>query len=135
VLRDPLDPHRDRIAEAVAAAAPSPHERRAQLVEFVELALETARRQQALEDVPEADEEPGADEARDLAVPRLVPAALEQRVLEQPGEADVVCEVLDVRRLPLPRRGELGELGEVVGTRVSPRPSSWRSARWTTRSG
>src|SRR5205823_14605005 len=54
----------------------------------------------------------------DLALPALVPAALEQLALEQPGEADVVGGVLDVGRLALAGGGVLGEVGEVLRRRL-----------------
>ena len=50
--------------------------------------------------------------------PRLVPAALEELRLEQPGEADVVGEVLDLGRLALAGRGVLGEVAQVLGQRL-----------------
>ena len=78
------------------------------------------RRKQPLEDLAEADEEPRADHPDDLAFPRLLPAALEQRVLEQPGEADVVGEVLELPRLALARRGLLGERRQVARHRLVP---------------
>ena len=134
--RDRLDAHLDRVAEPVARARAAAGERGAGRVQLEELARQPPRRQEALEDLAEADEEPGADQARDLALPRLLPPALEQPVLEQPGEADLVGEVLDLRRLALARRGVLGELRRGRPARgSSPRPSSRSSARWTTRSG
>ena len=93
-------------------------ERRAERVDLEELAVQAPRGQEPLEDVAEADEEARADHADDLALPVLVPAALEERALEQPGEADVVGQVLDLRRLALALRGVLGEVVEVRGRGV-----------------
>ena len=50
--------------------------------------------------------------------PRLVPAALEELRLEQPREADVVGEVLELGRLALAGGGVLGEVAEVLGERL-----------------
>src|SRR5581483_5215470 len=53
-----------------------------------------------------------------LALERLLPAALDQPVLEQPREAELVGRVLDLGRLALARRRVLGELAELLGHRV-----------------
>src|ERR1051326_2226204 len=59
-----------------------------------------------------------AESVRRAAPPAGPPAALEELVLEEPGEADLVRDVLDPRRLSLARRGVLGERLEVVGDRL-----------------
>ena len=118
VAGDRLDSNLDRIAEPVAATRAAAHQRCPRRVQLEELARQPPRRQEALEDLAEAGEEARADQAGDLALPRLVPAALEQQVLEQPREADVVGEVLDLGGLALAGRRVRGELGEVVGRRV-----------------
>src|SRR5437588_11462555 len=92
----PLDADLDRIAETVAAAVPR-LQARAGRVELLP-ALEFARGQEALEHVAEADEDAAADETDDLALEPLVPAALEQHPVEPPREAELVGEVLHVRR-------------------------------------
>ena len=61
-----------------------------------EVARQPPRRQEALEDVAEADEQPGADQAGDLARRTAPPSRARRAVLEQPREADVVGAVLDL---------------------------------------
>src|SRR5581483_9305721 len=118
VLRDRLDAHLDRVAEAVGTAGAAAHERRARRVQLEELARQPPGRQEPLEDAAEAGEEAGAEKAGDLALERLLPAALDQPVLEQPREAELVGRVLDLGRLALARRRVLGELAELLGHRV-----------------
>src|SRR5581483_7577880 len=101
VLRDRLDAHLDRVAEAVGTAGAAAHERRARRVQLEELARQPPGRQEPLEDAAEAGEEAGAEKAGDLALERLLPAALDQPVLEQPREAELVGRVLDLGRLAL----------------------------------
>jgi hypothetical protein len=43
---------------------------------------------------------------------------LEELALEQPRQADVVGEVLELGRLSLPRRGVLGQLAQLGRRRV-----------------
>ena len=112
-----------------------PTRARGQLVHLVVVPAQPPDRDVALEDLAEADEEPGADDAVDLALERRVPAAVEEHRLEQPGEADVVRAVLDVREPALLGGRMLGRLAEILGKGSSATPSSRRSARWTTRSG
>src|SRR4051794_10352977 len=80
--RDPLHADRDRVAEPIAAAGRPAGERRPELVQLEELAVQPARRQEALEDLAEACEETGADQPHDLSLPRLLPAQLEEPALE-----------------------------------------------------
>src|SRR5438270_324587 len=77
---DRLDPHLDRVAEPVAAARAAAGERRPGGIELEELPGELPRRQKAFVDAAETGEEAGADQAGDLALPGLLPAAGEQRV-------------------------------------------------------
>lgn len=65
----------------------------------------------ALEDLTEANEEAGANYADDFALERRVPSRLEERRLKQPGEANLVRLVLDLRHLALPGREVLGQIG------------------------
>src|SRR6188508_875752 len=104
VLADLLDAHLDRVAEPEGPTATPADEPGLERVDLVVIAGEPPRRQVALEDVAEADEEPGADHPRDLAGERLLPAALEEDVLEQPRGDDVVRAVLDIARLALLHR-------------------------------
>jgi len=112
--RDRLDPHRDRVTETVCPPASAPGERRPGRVQLEELARQAPRGQESLEHLAEADKQARADHPGDLALPRLLPPTFLQPVLEQPGEAEVVGEVLDLGRLPLPGGGVLGQLGKVV---------------------
>src|SRR3712207_4439944 len=77
---------------------------------------EPADGEEPLEDLAEADEHAGADDADHLALERLLPAPLEQDGLEQPREAELVGEVLERGGLALARRRVLGEV------RSLPRP-------------
>ena len=87
----------------------------AQPVELPPLAAaQPARRQQALEHVAEPHEHRALDQADHLAGERLVPAAVEQHVLQQERQADVVAAPLDQRRLPLAVRARLGQPRELV---------------------
>src|SRR5205085_648769 len=70
---------------------------------------------EAFEDLAEADEETGADDPDDLALPPLLPAALEELGLEEPREAELVREVLGAGGLALARGGVLGKRAEVLG--------------------
>src|SRR5581483_7092823 len=105
-----LHPDADRIAEPEAPAAAASDEAGPGDVELEVVAGETASGQVSCEDLAEADEEPGVDRADDLPLERVVPAELEQLPLEQPREADLVGEVLDLRS------GSLA-LGRVLGER------------------
>src|SRR5436190_17827803 len=94
---DRLDADLDRVAEPVRAASAAPPQRRPEVVQLEVVAWKLARGQEALVDLAEADEDPGADGADDLAIERLLPPALEQQRVEQPREADRVRLVLDRR--------------------------------------
>ena len=107
------DAHLDRVAEPVGRAAAAADEGGAERRELEVVAGQAARRQVALEDAVEADEDAGADRADDLALEGRVPALLEQPPLEQPGEAELVGAVLDLGRGALARGRPLAELGEV----------------------
>src|SRR5439155_26013743 len=109
VPHDRLDPHLDRVTEPVAAAGTPSDDRGPGRVQLEELARQAARGQEPFEYLAEAGEEARGDQSRDLALERLLPAAREQRVVEQPCEAELVRRVLDLRRRPLARRGVLGE--------------------------
>src|SRR5918994_1846781 len=114
VFPDLLHPDVDRIAEPEGPTTAPPDEPGLERVDLVVVAGEPSSRQVTLENVAEADEEAGADHPRDLAGERLLPAALEEDVLEQPRGNDVVCAVLDLARLAflgkrLVRRAELSE--------------------------
>ena len=80
--------------------------------------MQPASRKVALEDVSEANEEAGRDDADDLAWKALLPAALIELALEQPGEADLVGAVLDLGRGALALGRVLRELLEVVRLRL-----------------
>src|SRR5207247_5083348 len=113
-----LDQDPDRVSQAVCASpAPAGH-RRPQLVELEIVAGQAPRGQVALEDVSEPDEQARGDDADDLALERVVPAALVPRRLELPGQAEVVCQMLQLSGFPLPRRGVLREAIEVAGWRI-----------------
>src|SRR5207237_5225116 len=99
------------------AAAPADEGRR-ERIRLEVVAGEPAGGDEAFEDVSEADEKARADEADDLARERALPAALEELRLEQPREAELIGEVLDLRRLALAERRVLGEPRQVVGRRV-----------------
>ena len=123
--------HHDRelVAELDPATRAAAHERDAVLVAVEALArVEAPRGQEALEDVAEAHEEPGADETRDDALEALVPAVAAQPVLQQERQADrlgaplgIVRPALDLRAAQcglreLARlRGILAETGERAG--------------------
>src|SRR5205814_4576841 len=117
-LLDLLHEHADCVAEPVGAAGPAADEGGAELVQLEVVARQAAGRQEALEDLAEASEQAGADQADDLAVEGLVPAALVELVVEQPGEAELVREVLDLRRLALAARDVLGQVVEVRRRRL-----------------
>ena len=133
---DVLDLDLELVAEPVPPPAAAADERRPEVVQLVVVALEASRREEALEDLAEPDEEAGRDHAGDLARERLLPAAVEERALEEPGGADVVGLVLDLRGRPLLSRtcGRRARRDPPAPGRL-PGPSSRRSARWTTRSG
>src|SRR5439155_5634291 len=103
-LLDPLHQHLDRIPEPVGPAAAPADQRRSELVELEIVARQPARRQVALEDLAEADEEAGADCPDDLPLEGILPAPLEQCGLQQPGKAELVGQVLDLGRLALAYR-------------------------------
>src|SRR5205823_1473615 len=87
---DRLDAHADRVAETEPSPASPPLEGGAEDVQLEVVGAEQPRRQEALEYVAEAGEEPRADQADDLALERLLPALLVERAVEKPREADVV---------------------------------------------
>src|SRR5207302_11088296 len=70
---------------------------------------------ESFEHLAEAGEEPGADQPDDLALVRLLPAALEQLALEEPRETQLVGQVFDLGCLALADGGVLGQLLEVSG--------------------
>ena len=109
VAGDRLDPHGDAVAQPVGPAGAAAAESRPERVQLEELAVQAARGDEALEHLAEAHEEARADHADDLPLPLRVPAFLVQAPLEQPREADLVGEVLDLRRLALALRRVLGE--------------------------
>src|SRR5437762_8167658 len=80
--------------------------------------VEPARRDVALEDVAEADEEARPDHADDLALVGLVPTALIELPLEEPREAELVRAVLDLGGGALEQRGVLGEGVQILGRRI-----------------
>ena len=104
----PLYAHLDLVAKTVRAATAPAHKARAERVHLEEVSRQAARGQVALEDLAEADEEAGLDDPDDLALEGRIPAALEKCRFEQPGKADSVRLVLDLRHLPLPGRDVLG---------------------------
>jgi hypothetical protein len=108
----------DRIAQAVDAAAPAALHPCRGGVELEVIAGQTTRRQEAFEDIPEAHEEAAPDQTDDLALPRLLPAVVEELLVEQPGGAELVRQVLDLGGLALLRRRVLGELVEVFRERL-----------------
>src|SRR5262245_6757563 len=112
---DVRDSYLDRIAEAVPATPAAADQRGRQLVQLEVVAVKAARRDVALEDIPEADEQARRDHTRDLALERRLPAQLEQALLEQPGEAEFVRAVLELRRVPLALRRLYRVLVQVVG--------------------
>src|SRR5215831_69787 len=101
VTGDRLDPHVDRIAEPVGPPAPAPPQGGAERVQLVELPVKATGRQKALEHAPEPHEQAGADHPDDLSLPPRVPALFEEPALEQPCRADLVGQILDLRRLAL----------------------------------
>src|SRR6266511_3960618 len=117
-LLDPFDDDLDRVAEPVATAAPPAGHGRAELVQLEIVAGKPPCRQVALEDLPEADEQAGADQTDDLALVGLLPAALEELRVEEPGEAELVRQVLDLRRLSLAAGRVLGQFVELHGRRL-----------------
>src|SRR5690349_21117922 len=96
-----MDAHLEGIAEPVRATGRSARELRAEPVQLEELAVQPPCGQEALEHVAEAAEEPGVDQTGDLAVPAGLPTAVVEPPLEQPREADLVRQVLDLGRLSL----------------------------------
>src|SRR5689334_11627448 len=95
---------RARAPAGAPGSAPAPLAAREcgrEVVERVPVAAEPPHGDVALEDLAEADEQAGPDQPRDLAVPGGVPPELEQAPLQQPGEADVVGDMLDLGRLAL----------------------------------
>src|SRR5262249_14543753 len=109
-LRDRLDAHIDRVSEPERSSGAAAGERGGRSIQLEELARQAACGQEALEHLAEAREQARGDPAHDRPLPGLLPAALAEAVLEQPGEADLVREVLELRRLPLALRRVLGEL-------------------------
>src|SRR6266567_2999380 len=101
VALDLLDADADGVAEPIRPAAAPADESRSERVQLEIITLEAPRGQVALEDLPEADEDPRADCADDLALEFVLPAELEELLVEQPGQADLACEVLDLSSLPL----------------------------------
>ena len=61
------------------------------------------------------NEQPGADQAHDLAFEGCAPALFVQAAIEQPGEADLVGAVLHPGGRPLARRAVLGEGAQLLG--------------------
>src|SRR5215208_4927748 len=112
---DAGDAHSDLVAEAVSATPSAAHQRRRELVQLEVVAGKAAGGDVALEDVAEADEDPGRDHAGDLALERRLPAQLEQALLEQPRETELVRAVLDPRGVAFALRRMRGVLLEVVG--------------------
>src|SRR5258705_141611 len=98
---DGPDPPPDGIAEPVGAPTAPAGQRGAGVVHLEVVAGEPARRDVALEPLAEAGEDAARNHADDLALPGLIPAALDQSSVEQPGRADVVGDVLDLGRLAL----------------------------------
>ena len=107
---DALDLDVDRVAEPVAHAGRLADERRLVLADLEALAAQSAGREEALEHVAEAHEEPAADEADDLSREHLLPAFDGKAAVEQDAERDVVALELDPREVALAR-------GAVVGGR------------------
>ena len=106
------------VAQADAPARAAPDERHAVLVAVEALArIEAPGRQEALEDVAEAHEQPGADEARHDAVERLLPAVAAQPVAQQEGQADRLGAALGVGRLALALRAAQGDLRQIARLR------------------
>src|SRR5688572_22138751 len=104
---DPVDPHRDTVAQPVGPAGASPDERGPKRVQLEVVPGEVTGRQIALEDTIEANEQARADRADDLPVEGRVPAGIEQATLEQPGETELIGEVLDARSLTFAHGGPL----------------------------
>src|SRR5437763_3057720 len=115
---DLVHPHLHRVAETVPPAGAAADERRPERVRLEVVAGQPPSRQEAFEDLAEADEEARADDPDDLALEGRLPAALEELRLQEPREAELVREVLDLGRLALARGGVLGERAEVLGGRV-----------------
>src|SRR5918995_155538 len=105
----------DRVAEPEGPFRAPPDESGGELVDLVVVPAQSADRDVAFEDLSEADEEAGADDAVDLARERRVPSALEEHGLEQPGKADVVGAVFDVREPALLGGRMVGSLPEILG--------------------
>ena len=118
-------------------AAAAADERRAERVQLEVVAGEAARREEALEDLAEAGEQARGRSAPVISPSNgVLPAELEQPPLEQPGEAELVGAVLDLRRLALAHGACSASSSRSSGQRlVAQTPSSRSSARWTTRSG
>src|SRR4051794_13565235 len=115
---DALDLDPQRVAEADRLAAALAGEDRALLVELPPVAAEPPDRQQTLVARGEAHERAGADEAGDLAVELLVPAALEQLALEQERARDAVGEALDAHRVALAGAAPGADLLELRSPRL-----------------
>src|SRR5580765_4858320 len=115
---DLLDHDFDRVAEPEDAAAAPAGEGGAEGVQLEVVAMQAADRQVTLEDAAEADEQSGRDHAGDLPRPRLVPAPVEELRLEQPGEADVVGEVLQLGRLALAGRCVFCQVAQMLRERL-----------------
>src|SRR5919201_3105454 len=115
---DLVHAHLDPVAETVPPTGAAADERRPERVRLEVVAGQAARRQEALEDLAEADEQAGADDADDLALVRALPAALEELRLEKPGEAELVGEVLDLGGLALANRCVLRQRGQVLRRRI-----------------
>src|SRR4029079_7309564 len=113
-----LDEHADRVAQPVHPSPAAAGKGGAGVVQLEVVAGHPPCGEIALEDVAEADEEARRDRARDLTLPGLVPAALEEPGFEEPREADVFGSVLDLGGLPLAPGGVLGEVAEVLGKRI-----------------
>src|SRR5689334_18851950 len=87
---DLLDADRDPVAEPERPPSPAAGQCSAEVVDLEVVAPEPPGGEEAFEDLAEADEETRADEADDLALPLRLPAALEELVVEEPGEAELV---------------------------------------------
>src|SRR6266540_1773481 len=112
-LLDPLDDDLDRVTEAVGTAPAAADERRSELVQLEVVTRETTGRKEALENLAEAHEQARADHPDDLSVERLLPPTLEQLLVEQPGQTELVREVLDLCGLALTGGGVFGQPGQV----------------------
>src|SRR5437763_16809427 len=111
---DLVHPHLHRVAETVPPAGAAADERRPERVRLEVVAGQPPSRQEAFEDLAEADEEARADDPDDLALPARLPAALEELGLEEPGEAELVGEVLHLGRFPPAGGGVPRKVGQVL---------------------